>query len=352
MKKIFVSTDSGFCSFMGRIDFEDKKAPKFFYSGSSCTIRFSGSFISCSLKNHRIYNVMELGFILDGREGKLKIEKNDERISILIAEGLEKDETHTLTLFKRQDATHFFELYGFEIDGEAFEPLPLPKRRIEVFGDSVSCGAVCEAHEYAEKNDPENHNGIYDNAYHSYAFITARNFGAQIHNNSQGGIALFSNTGYFHAPNCIGLEDTYDKLCYFPEYKVCDWDFSLYTPHVVIIAIGQNDPHNEGHEDNDISNPEYRGKWKTKYKEIIMDLRSKYPKAVFVLTTTVLQHDKAWDEAIEEARIELCDEKIYHNIFTRNGKATPGHPRICEQQEMAEELTCFISNLPISVWED
>ena len=182
--------------------------------------------------------------------------------------------------------------------------------------------------------------------------ITARNLGAQIHNIAQGGIAIFDNTGYYHAPNFIGMESVYDKLCYFPEGAkgVTPWDFELYTPDVVLFAVGQNDPHNEGHEDFDIADPEYRAKWKNAYKNIILDLRNKYPNATFVLLLTVLCHGEEWDKAVDEIAAELNDEKISHFMFTRTGKATPGHPRLPEQYEMAEELTAYLSNMGDKIW--
>ena len=181
--------------------------------------------------------------------------------------------------------------------------------------------------------------------------ITARNLGAEINNNAQGGIAVFDGTGYYHAPDYIGMESAYDKLCYFPEGGITKWNFSEYTPHVVVFAVGQNDNHHEGFEDFDIDDPDYRLKWKTAYKNIITDLRDKYPNAVFVLILTVLMHAEGWDKAVEEISQELNDPKIYYLKFKRAGKATPGHPRLPEQYEMAQELTAFISNLGDSVWE-
>ena len=184
--------------------------------------------------------------------------------------------------------------------------------------------------------------------------ITARNLGAQLHNIAQGGIAIFDNTGYYHAPNYIGMETAYNKVCYFPEAEggMTDWDFAKYTPHVVLFAVGQNDPHNEGGEDFDINDPAYRAKWKAAYKAIITDLRGKYPKARFVLLLTVLMHSPDWDKAVDEIAAELGDEKITHFMFTRTGKATPGHPRITEQYEMAEQLTAYLSSFGDALWED
>ena len=108
-----------------------------------------------------------------------------------------------------------------------------------------------------------------------------------------------------------------------------------------------------GRPDSDISDPSYREKWKSGYKGIVNSLRGHYPKAVFILLLTVLCHDSEWDKAVEEIKNELGGESrgFYHFMFKRTGKATPGHPRIPEQYEMAEELTAFISSLGDKIWE-
>ena len=80
---------------------------------------------------------------------------------------------------------------------------------------------------------------------------------------------------------------------------------------------------------------------------MVRDLDKKYSSPKFVLTTTILMHDADWDNAIEEIKDELngMGIKAYHNLFKRNGAATPGHPRLAEHNEMAGELTKFIENI-------
>ena len=43
----------------------------------------------------------------------------------------------------------------------------------------------------------------------------------------------------------------------------------------------------------------------------------------------------------------MGDEKVTHFIFQRGGAATPGHLRIPEAEEMAEELSAYIERLGI-----
>jgi hypothetical protein len=352
-KNITVSPDSAALRYMGRTEIYNG-FPRFVFAGTNVTLRFVGTSVACVIRNHKFYNVMELGVIIDGRQTKVTFEHSEEDITLTLAENLENRE-HEIILYKRQDATHYFEFKGFILNegAEILEAEKPSERKIECYGDSVSAGAVVEAIEFTASNDPEGHDGIYDNAWQSYSMITARNLGAQINNIAQGGIAIFDNTGYYHAPNFIGMETAYDKVCYFPEAEggMTKWDFGKYTPQVVFFAVGQNDQHYEGHDDIDITDAEYRKKWKDAYKAIIGDLRGKYPEARFILLLTVLMHSEDWDKALDEIAEELNDEKITHFRFKRTGKATPGHPRITEQYEMAEELTAYISGMGDEIWK-
>lgn len=356
MSKKFIPASDPSIRYMGRIDRSVPDAPKIVYAGSMITLRFKGTELSAVICNHRFYNKMELGLLIDGKEDKVGFDTDRQRFSLPLVSGLE-DREHEITLFKRQDATHYFDFFGFETNegAEVLPPLPRPDRRIECFGDSVSAGAVCEAVENVGAPDPENNQGVYDNAYHSYSMITARNLGAEINNVAQGGIAIFDGTGYYHAPHTIGMETVYNKTVYFPEEcGYSDWDFSEYIPQVVIFAVGQNDQHRELGDDPDITDPDHRRKWKERYKDILRDLRAHYPNARIILLLTVLMHDPSYDAALDEIVSELTaegEDKVSHLMFKRCGKATPGHPRLPEQYEMASELTAYISRLGDEIWD-
>lgn len=357
MPKKFIPATDPAIRYMGRIDRTVPDAPKIVWAGSMITLRFVGRDLSAVICDHRFYNKIELGLLVDGKEERVAVDTDRQRFSLTLVSNLEYKE-HEITLFKRQDATHYFDFFGFETfgDTELLPPPPRPDRRIECYGDSVSAGAVCEAVQNTGQCDPDDTQGVYDNAYHAYPMITARNLGAEINNIAQGGIAIFDRTGYYHSPDTIGMETAYDKAVYFPEEcGYTPWDFSQYTPHIVIFAVGQNDQHRENDLDPDITGPIYRKKWKDRYKDIIRSLRSHYPKAQFILLLTVLMHERTWDEALDEIVAELKaegDEGVTHFMFRRCGKATPGHPRLPEQYEMASELTAFISRKYRDIWED
>ena len=155
-------------------------------------------------------------------------------------------------------------------------------------GDSVSCGEVSEAVDYVGKEDPV-HDGQYSNSWYSYAWMTARKLGAELHDTSQGGIALLDGTGWFGAPAYYGVESCYDRLEYNPDLgEVKKWDFSRYTPQVVVVAIGQHDNHPVDYmaADPEGSAAEH---WRKRYREFIEILMKHYP---CLLYTSFYQHEQ------------------------------------------------------------
>ena len=335
---MIIKTDNNSLAYMGRNDFVSPDEVRMYYAGSQVRFNFKGTSVKALIRTDIYWGEISLGVILDGEMLKLPLsaENNGKDIVLTIAEGL-SDTEHSVIIYKKHAANMLLVFRGAEIDGELLEKPVLPELKMEVYGDSVCAGEVIEAEEFAGQCDPDGHNSRFDNVWNSFVMQTSRNINAQIHNICQGGIALFDGTGYFHHPDYIGLESTYDKACYFPEGGITSWDFSLYTP---------DDQHNgmTDKNDRDITDTVYKDIWKTAYKKLVRTLNNSYGSAKFVLTTTVLMHDKAWDDAIEEIKNELNEEGIrtYHNMFSRNGAATPGHPRLSEHNEMAEELTAFI----------
>ena len=337
-------------SYSGRIDMRNPARPEFVFPASSLRFRFFGKAASVRVMNRCCYWKNVLGAIVDGAQKRFDLNDSGETVISLVDEELEGE--HDVLIFKRMDSCHEIVLEELELsEGIRLLPAPeKPKRRIEVYGDSVSAGEVSEAVHYIGKVDPE-HNGEFSNSWYSYAWMTARKLHAEIHDIAQGGIALMDGTGWFNAPDYIGMETAWDKIHYNPQFgEAVDWDFSRYTPQVVIVAIGQNDSNPQDYMKEDY-NCEKAVLWRKKYKEFIEKLRRQYPDAQIVCITTLLCHDAAWDRSIDQVCCELADDKVTHYMFRRTGKGTPGHLRIPEAEEMAEELAAYIENLHVEGWE-
>lgn len=346
-----IYADNEKIQYSGRIDFDDPKAPVLVYAASFVKIRFTGRFVRALLANHRDCWDNYMGCIIDGKQTKFLLSEDETPRAYVLWEGPE-DGWHELTLFKRMDSCHTAAFLGFELEegAQVEKPAPLPARRIEVFGDSVSCGEVSEALDYVGKPDPE-HNGEYSNSWYSYAWMTARRLGAELHDTSQGGIALLDGTGWFAAPDYRGMESCYDKIEYHPGLgAVKSWDFRNWQPHVVIVAIGQNDSHPEDYMADDYGG-ERAAQWRARYEKWIRELMRLYPRAQLILATTILEHDFAWDKAIDEVCGRISDARVHRFYYRRNGAGTPGHIRIPEAEEMAEELASYIESLE-DIWQE
>lgn len=337
-----IFADNERLNYTGRIDWKNPKEPVFVFPCTSVQMNFTGNQLHVILENHNGYWINYMGYILDGEQKRLLL-PNEETVELEIPVKENETNEHSILLFKRQDSCHEVVFKGFEIGDEEMilHPEEKPARKIEVYGDSVSAGEVSEAVEYVGKADPE-HNGEFSNSWYSYAWMTVRKLNAQIHDIAQGGIALLDHTGWFFGPNAVGMESAWDKVHYNPTFgEATNWDFKEYIPQVVIVAIGQNDNH-----PYDYMKEEYEGerakKWRSHYKGFLEKLRRQYPDAYIICITTLLEHDSSWDCSIDQVVTELGDKKISHYLFKRNGKGTPGHLRIPEAEEMADELAAYI----------
>ncbi len=343
--------------YSGRIDDEDPQRPVFIFPASSLTFWFYGKRAVLEVENHRVFWDNYVGAWVDGKEKKWKLKAEGRTEIVLLDEEWEGEEgrkRHEVIFFKRQDCCHGFTLCSLQLSegGYLLEGPLKPARRMEVYGDSVSAGEVSEAVDYVGKPDPE-HEGEYSNSWYSYAWIAARKLGAELYDIAQGGIPLLNGTGWV-GPTYPGMEFMWDKLHYHPGLgKVKEWDFSRFQPHLVLIAVGQNDSHPV-----DVMKEDAHGErarfWKKKYRELAENIRGKYPKAVILLATTILEHHRNWDLAIDEVCEALRrdgDERVFHFLYSRNGCGTPGHIRIPEAEEMAEELVRFIEGLSVNVWD-
>ena len=347
-----VALDDVRLQYSGRIDRRNRKKPEWVFPATSLTFRFFGKTAKLTVQNKKGCWNSYVGAIVDGEQKTFPL-KEKGRTEIIFVDGEEKE--HTILFFKRMDSCHEIVLEELELsDGSMLlEPPKKPKRKIEVYGDSVSAGEVSEAESYCGKEDP-NHNGEYSNSWYSYAWITARKLNAEIHDIAQGGIALLDGTGWFCDPIFLGMESVWDKVHYNPEIsEMTKWDFRQYVPDVVIVAIGQNDNHPEDYMKEDIEG-EKAIRWRRHYKKWIQSIRNTYQDAVIILTTTILCHDKNWDESIERVCKELDDDRVFHFLYSKNGCGTPGHIRGSESEEMAEELASYIDMLSekIPVWKE
>lgn len=353
--RTLVIADDPRIQYVGRIGVDEMAGPSFHYGGSNFRTRFSGTSLALGFQEDDWGGGNWIGVRIDGSpEIKFRLKPKSDQL-LQVAVGLD-DRTHDLEVYRRSDCFDgSFIFKGLALDrGKSLSgPPPLPRRRIEFFGDSVTAGALCEAVGYEDRKDDEiateHLASALTNPYWSFAADTARALHAEAHIEGIGGLAVNDGNGWWGGDHPIGFESTFDKLDPIPG-RFKPWDFSRWTPQVVVVAIAQNDARS--------MRPDVkadRHKWASTYRRILQRLQAHYPNAWYVLTTTIHDHDRRWDDLLDQMaldyRKDLKQLKVVTYRYRRVGVGTPGHLRIKEHREMANELVAFIESLP-RVWRD
>src|SRR6185437_11632057 len=179
---LFVGAGDKHISYEGRIRMT-KEVVELIWPGTSVRIDFEGTGLSGELKDQDTSNYYNI--IVDGKvTGKLHPDTS--RKSYSLAAGLPYGR-HFVELFKRTEwdkgKTWF---YGFRFGGKAIliDAPKKPARKIEIFGNSITCGYAIEDRVH------DSPIGYYENNYDSYAAITARHFNAQCYYTAKSGIGI------------------------------------------------------------------------------------------------------------------------------------------------------------------
>jgi len=333
-QNLFISHRDKHIAYEGRIAFTDEAAV-LMWPGTSVTINFTGTGISGIFKDSDTSNYYNV--IID-KDSIHKIHFDTAKKTYSLASGLAYGK-HSLQLFKRTEwdkgKTWF---YGFDAPEkiELLNPKPLLKRKIEFFGNSITCGYAIE--DYVN----DSYVGYYENCYDAYASITARHFNAQYHSTSKSGIGIMLS--WFP----LIMPEMYDRLD--PTDSTSKWDFSKYTPDLVVINLLQNDswlvkkPDHEQFKNRFGTTPPSDEFIIRSYKNFVRTIRKKYSKAQIICTLgnmDITRKGSPWPGYVQKAVSSLHDKKIF--TFFAPYKETPGHPKTSEQKLLAEALIQFIN---------
>jgi len=175
----------------------------------------------------------------------------------------------------------------------------------------------------------------------SYAAITARYFNAEYSCICKSGIGVM--VSWFP----LIMPEIYDRQN--PTDITSKWDFTLYTPDIVVINLFQNDswlvtmPENGEFISKFGTTPPTDKFIVNAYKEFVSSIRKQYPNAEIVCmlgNMDITQEGSKWPNYVKTAVDELADSKI-HTYFAKF-KGSPGHPTIKEHENMAKGLIEFI----------
>lgn len=249
--------------YSGRFDFSDPKAPKCAWPASTVTLKFKGRAAEVEMvgKKGVAWQVS-----VDGKPAQVLT--NDGNAQVLsLAMDLPEGE-HTIALVKRTEPlVGTASIMGFRLnEGAELLQAEVPKRRMEVIGDSISAGFGNEAKDQHEKFTPET-----ENASITYGALAARALGAEYVCVAWSGKKMWPDNT---------IPELYDRI--LPLDPGSQWDFSKWTPDVVVINLATNDfgP----------GNPEEEG-WVKAYLDFIARVRKNYPKAYIFCATSPMMAD-------------------------------------------------------------
>jgi len=330
-----VAPDNENLQYTGRIDFSNSAAPQLSWPGTSITANFTGTSLALQLDDQSGKNYFNVFVDSDYEQPTiLHCEKGDK--TYVIASNLAPGE-HRFLLTKRTEGQEGATTFkGLEL-GDTAKLLAPPKRplhRMEIYGDSISSGMGNEAPFYRGDGDPRDKNNFL-----AYGPVAARALNAELHIISQSGIGImiswfdFTMPQFYDQLSAVGNNDT-------------RWDFSKWTPELVVINLFQNDSWliDRDKRLNPIPTDEQRIQ---AYVDFVKTIRSKYPKAYIICALGSMDATRAgskWpgyiSSAVEKMKKENPEERMDTLFFEFTGYEA--HPRVKQHQANAAKLTAFV----------
>ncbi len=306
----------------GRFDLRDAAGPRCAWPASAVTLRFEGAALNVTLGDS---NNDEYEVVVDGRPSAVLVTRGGvHRYGVFRGTA---DGPHTLTLVKRTEA--FFgttQFLGFQVaqGGRLLAPPPLPSRRLEVIGDSISCGYGNEA-----KDQHEKFTAATENAYLSYGAVAARAVGAEYTCLAWSGRTMWPK-------NTMG--EIYDLA--LPLDTGSRWDGARWTPDAVVINLSTNDF------SGDI--PDRKG-WTSGYEAFLARVRRDSPRALIYCATSPMLGDNKWAVSRSYLAQIVADENAAGDknvrllVFAtqdggRNGFGADWHPSTKTDALMADKM--------------
>ena len=201
------------------------------WTNTGFSLRFEGRHIAFRFALPLGGQVPYVGILVDGEPRRmLPVEEGHLTLEIPLRSVGE----HTVRLVKMtellDDISLFVEGVYLDDDARLLPPPPLPSRRLEFIGDSMTCGFGNLSAGPMEPFSPAT-----EDSTQTYAALTSRHFGADTHYLCRSGRGIISD--------CDGSRAQPVPRWFFETSLTHPqpWDFSAWQPDVLVINLGTND---------------------------------------------------------------------------------------------------------------
>lgn len=299
------------------------------FYGSELKAELTGSSADTALNHISVW--ADGGSLYDGAEGaaEVKMVSRDKREYTLIS-GLEPG-YHTVRVFKRTAHARsdiqnsVMGVVNVSTDGYFGYPPDKPALKIEVYGDSITCG-------YGNLTDGKTMTSENTDGLRTFSVYAARELGAQVNALGHSGWGMYRS--YWNQTDYTWL-NYYNKLSPF---RSDIWDFESYQPDIVVINLGTNDTSGQYGE----SIFSYEG-FKQAYISFLGNLRTVYADAYIICTYGMMDVNADAKRAIEDAVAAKSDAKMSYLIY--KSRAVSGHPLVSAHKNAGTELADKIKSI-------
>ena len=330
-KRQWFEADNNMIKYVGRIDFTDPKAPKFSAAGTYIEAKFNGTTVDIEISEEHKYNNNQFFQVSIDGNTPVRFQTVAGQSIYRLASGLTSG-THIVRITKDSEASIGWMQFK-KIRVEELLDHTLPVRKIECFGNSITCGAGIYTNLCSISIDSKWYYST--SATKSYGALLAKKLNAQYHLTSWSGIGLTKS-----CCNMTVIMPTVYDLTFIEGSSTQKWNFSKYIPDVVTICLGQND----GVIDS--------ATFINAYINFIDKLKVYYPNTQFLCITSPMSDDALYNyhvkclTAIENHYSSKGDNKV-HKVFLshnmNNGCTT--HPDGAQHEIIAAELEVAIKNI-------
>lgn len=312
--------------YVGRFDSSNPAGPKCSWSASNVTIKFTGTAANVKMTSKKGDRWQ---ISVDEKPTKV-LQMTGSPVLFELASDLPGGK-HTISLMKATEAhVGTTQILEFQLSkGAKLLQVPPAKHRLEIIGDSISCGYGNEANKKEDHFSPAT-----ENAYKTYGAIAARELDADYVCIAWSGKRMWpKNT----------IPELYGRIIPFDSNS--KWDAAKWKPEAIVINLCTNDFGKETPEEDD---------WVNAYKHFIAELRNNTPKAAIFCSIGPMMND-SWPKGKKSLStatgylkriVDECNKAGDKNVFFlafkpqngSNGFGADWHPSAKQHEAMAQTL--------------